>query len=78
MTYSINVKLLDKIREEQGLSSDEKLARFLNLSLGTIHGLRAGRQPSFATAIRLMDAANVSDIRAAVTKSNIAPGKEAA
>ena len=39
MTVSIRPEVLDKIREEQELNSDEALARHLGLSLGTIQGL---------------------------------------
>lgn len=66
MTYQIRPQVLDKIRADRGLSSDEHLARELDLSLGTVSGIRRGRQPSFATAMKLIQAARITDIRAAV------------
>lgn len=67
MKYMIRPELLDKIRKNKGLSSDEKLAHYLGLSLRTIRLLRAGHQPSLQTVIRVMDAAGVTDIKAATT-----------
>lgn len=67
MTLKIRPEVLDKIRSEQELTSDEALARHLNLTLGTIQGLRRGRTPSVPTLIRVMDAANIQNIQAAVT-----------
>lgn len=66
MTISIRPEVLDKIREEQELSSDEALARHLGLSLGTVHGLRKGRTPTVPTLVRVMDAANVKFIKSAI------------
>lgn len=65
MAYRIRAEVLDKIRSVRGLASDEALARELGLSLGTIQNIRKGRQPRLDVAIRLMDAAEVVDIRAA-------------
>lgn len=65
MRYRLKPELLDKIRTNKGLSSDEKLAHYLGLSTGTIRLLRAGNQPSLSTAIRVMNAADVTDIKAA-------------
>ena len=69
MRYSIKPHLLDKIRENKGISSDEKLAHYLGLSLGTIQLLRNGSQPSLPTLIKVMVAADVTDIRAATEVS---------
>ena len=66
MTVSIRPEVLDKIREEQELNSDEALARHLGLSLGTIQGLRKGRTPTVPTLVRVMDAANVKFIKSAL------------
>ena len=70
MTFQIRPEVLDKIRVEQGLSSDEALARHLDLTLGTVQGLRRGRTPSVPTLIRVMDAANVQSISAAIIRDN--------
>lgn len=66
MALKIRPEILDKIRTEQELTSDEALARHLGLTLGTVQGLRRGRTPSVPTLVRVMDAANVQSIRAAV------------
>lgn len=66
MGYKINPALLDKIRENENLSSDEKLAHHLGISLGTIRNIRAGEKPSWQTAVQVMEAADVTDIRCAV------------
>lgn len=67
MTFQIRPEVLDKIRTEQNLTSDEALARHLDLTLGTIQGLRRGRTPSVPTLIRVMDAANIRNIQSAIT-----------
>lgn len=69
MTFQIRPEVLDKIRVEQGLNSDEALAHHLGLTLGTIHGLRKGRTPSVPTLVRVMDAANVRSITAAIVRN---------
>ena len=68
MAMQIRPEVLDKIREEQGLHSDEALARHLSLSLGTVQGLRRGRTPTVPTLVRVMDAANVKFIRSALVE----------
>lgn len=68
MSISIRPEVLDKIREEQNLSSDEALARHLGLSLGTVQGLRKGRTPTVPTLVRVMDAANVRFIKSALVE----------
>lgn len=68
MSISIRPEVLDKIREEQDLSSDEALARHLDLSLGTIQGLRKGRTPTVPTLVRVMEAANVRFIKSALVE----------
>lgn len=67
MRYKVKPELLDKIRVDKDLSSDEKLAHYLGLSLGTVRLLRAGSQPSLQTVIRVMNAADVTDIKAATS-----------
>lgn len=66
MSISIRPEVLDKIRKEQELSSDEALANHLGLSLGTVQGLRKGRTPTVPTLVRVMDAANVKFIKSAI------------
>lgn len=66
MAFQIRPEVLDKIRAEQDLNSDEALAHHLGLSLGTIHGLRKGRTPTVPTLVRVMDAANVKFIKSAI------------
>ena len=65
LAYRIRPEVLDKIRTVRSLPSDEALARELGLSLGTVQNIRSGRQPRLDVAIRIMDAADVVDIRAA-------------
>lgn len=72
MELKIRTEILDKIRIEQGLTSDEALAHHLGLTLNTIYGLRKGRTPSVPTLVRIMDAANVRNIESAVTGTNTA------
>lgn len=69
MTFQIRPEVLDKIREERELASDEALARFLGLSLGTVHWLRKGRTPTVPTLVRVMDAANVKYIKSAIVNA---------
>lgn len=69
MAIRIREKILDKIRDEQELTSDEQLAHHLGLSLGTIHGLRKGRTPTLPTLVRIMDAANITSIKSATFDS---------
>ncbi|MCK7661995.1 helix-turn-helix domain-containing protein [Corynebacterium antarcticum] len=66
MKYQIRTQILDQIRLNNALGSDEALARHLNLSLGTIQGLRRGRTPSVPTLVRICSAAGVSSIHAAI------------
>ncbi|MDN6438343.1 MAG: hypothetical protein L0K27_02620 [Corynebacterium nuruki] len=68
MAYTIRPQVLDKIRAEHHWSSDEQMAVNLGLSRGTIDRLRAGGQPSFPVAMRLLEAAKINDIRAATVK----------
>ena len=70
MTFQIRPEVLDKIRTEQELSSDEALARHLGVTLGTVQGLRRGRTPSVPTLVRVMQAANIQNIATAVTAAN--------
>lgn len=70
MAIRIRTKVLDKIRDEQDLSSDEQLAHHLGLSLGTIQGLRKGRTPTLPTLVRIMDAANISSIKSVTYDTN--------
>lgn len=71
MAFHIRPEVLDKIRAEQELKSDEALANHLGLSLGTIQGLRRGRTPTVPTLVRVMEAANVKFLKSAlVTQSS--------
>lgn len=72
MTFQIRPEVLDKIRTEQELPSDEALARHLGVTLGTVQGLRRGRTPSVPTLVRVMQAANIQNIATAVTENNTA------
>lgn len=72
MTFQIRPEVLDKIRTEQKLPSDEALARHLGVTLGTVQGLRRGRTPSVPTLVRVMQAANIQNIATAVTGTNAA------
>lgn len=72
MTFQIRPEVLDKIRAEQELPSDEALARHLGVTLGTVQGLRRGRTPSVPTLVRVMQAANIQNIATAVTSNNTA------
>ena len=72
MTFQIRPEVLDKIRTEQELPSDEALARHLGVTLGTVQGLRRGRTPSVPTLVRVMDAANIQNIATAVTENTTA------
>ena len=58
--YKIRTEVIDRARERLGADSDEKLAHALGMSLGTITRARRGEQPSFATAIKLLEAAGAS------------------
>lgn len=69
MSYRLNPQVIDKIRANKGLTSDEQVAREVGLTLGTICGIRRGKNPSFKTVIKLMEAADVTDIRAAIVKT---------
>lgn len=66
MKYRIRPEVLDKIREEQQLGSDEALARHLGISLRAVQGLRKGGQPSLPTFVRVMQAANITRINAGI------------
>lgn len=66
MAYKIRPQVLDKIRALHGFTSDQQLADFMGMSLSTISNIRRGGEPKFSTAIRLLDAAEISTIRAGV------------
>lgn len=68
MAYTIRPQVLDKARAEHGWTSDEQLAVHIGTSRGTIERIRAGGQPSFPIAMRLLEAAKVTDLRAGVMK----------
>lgn len=67
MKPQIRPQVLDKIRAEHNLTSDEALAHHLGLTLGTIQSLRRGRTPSLPTFVKVMDAANITHIAAGLT-----------
>lgn len=58
--YRIRPEVLDRARERHGMTSDEQLAAHIGVASGTIHRIRRGETPSFATAILLLDAAGVT------------------
>ena len=58
--------MLDKIRALHGFTSDQQLAEFMDMSLSTISNIRRGGAPKFKTAIRLLEAAEISNIHAGV------------
>lgn len=66
MEYRINPALIDRIRENRGLHSDEAAAASVGISLGTMSRIRRGFDVKLGTAIKLMDAAGVTDIKTAV------------
>lgn len=55
--YRLRPEVIDRARERLGVTSDEKLAAELKVTAGTISRIRRGESPSFATAIRLLEAA---------------------
>lgn len=59
-TYRLRPTVIDLARERLGCTSDEQLAVRLGIASGTIARIRRGEVPSFPTAIRLLDAADVS------------------
>lgn len=65
--YRIRPEVLDKIRANHQLRSDEELAHYLGLTLGTVSNLRRGKQPSVPTLMRVLTAADVSSISVAVS-----------
>lgn len=69
MKLTIRPQILNKIRDENELTSDEQLAHHLGLTAGTIAGLRAGRTPSLPTLVKIADAARITRIDAAITKT---------
>ncbi|AIT62166.1 helix-turn-helix domain-containing protein [Corynebacterium doosanense] len=68
MKLAIRPQILNKIREENELTSDEQLAHHLGLTAGTIAGLRAGRTPSLPTLMKIADAARITRFDAAISK----------
>lgn len=57
--YYIRPETIDLARERLGVSSDEQLAQKLKVTSGTISRMRRGESPSFATGIKVLDAAGV-------------------
>lgn len=68
----IKVELLDRIRDEQALTSDAELAEYLGVSLRTVQKIRKGAVPSLPTFVKIMDAAGVARIRAGLEETNAA------
>lgn len=58
--HYIAAEVVDQARARTGCTSDEQLAVKLGVSGGTIARIRRGAQPSFATAIRLLEAAGTT------------------
>ncbi|WP_458681912.1 helix-turn-helix domain-containing protein [Prescottella equi] len=61
--------MLDKIRNSRDLGSDEALARDLKLTVRTISNIRSGKQPSLATLLLILDAADI-ELKAAIEVVN--------
>lgn len=57
-TYRLHPAVIDRAKDRLGFSSDEQLAVHLEMSSGTIARIRRGETPGFATAIKLLDAAD--------------------
>ena len=68
MRYKLSPLVLDKIRSNRGFSSDAQLAHEVGVTVGTISNIRGGATPSFKTAIRLLELADITDVRAAIVK----------
>lgn len=64
--FRINPELIDRIREIRGLQSDEAAAASVGISLGTMSRIRRGYDVKLGTAIKLMHAAGVTDIKQAI------------
>ncbi|MFC2726443.1 MAG: helix-turn-helix domain-containing protein [Corynebacterium matruchotii] len=73
MRYKLSPLVLDKIRSNRGFSSDAQLAHEVGVTVGTISNIRRGATPSFKTAIRLLELADITDMRAAIVKVAEAP-----
>lgn len=56
--YRLHPAVIDRAKDRLGFSSDEQLAVHLEMSSGTIARIRRGETPGFATAIKLLDAAD--------------------
>ncbi len=78
MEYRIKPALIDQIREARGVSSDEAVAASVGISLGTVSRIRRGFDVKLATAIKLMEAAGVTDIKSAVQAIAEEPTEEPA
>lgn len=66
--YRLRPEVIDRARDRLGCTSDEQLAGRIGVASGTIRRARAGDSPSFATAIKILDAAGV-DIPAGVVSA---------
>lgn len=73
LKVTLRPQVLEKIREENQLTSDEQLAHYVGVTKGCIDGLRAGRTPTLPTLIKILDAARITRIDAAVIKHTTAP-----
>lgn len=56
--YRLRPEVIDRARDRLNLTSDEQLAVHIGVSSGTIRRIRAGETPGFATALKLLDAAD--------------------
>lgn len=68
MQTRLKPQLVDMARKNLGLSSDEKLAAKLGLTRNTLSNVRRGEGVSLGTAVLLMNAADVTDIRDATLR----------
>ncbi|WP_327083224.1 helix-turn-helix domain-containing protein [Mycolicibacter heraklionensis] len=58
-TYRLRPQVIDRARDRHNCSSDEQLAVKLGMASGTLARIRRGDNPSFVTAIRLLEAADM-------------------
>lgn len=65
MKVRLKPELVDQARNNLGVTSDEKLAAQLELTRNTLDNVRRGKGVSLGTAVLLMNAANITDIRLA-------------
>lgn len=68
MKTRINPQLLDDIRKQHNFATDIELADYLGIASSTLSGIRNGVNPRLAIAIKIFDAAGVTDLNTAVIR----------